>query len=225
MRGLPIGPHAHQGVHTDGEDLYTRLLEGAPPGPGRTEVGEDGATYRSFPPGATKLAAMVKLGIKSWPFRGDSRVLYLGAGAGTTVSYVSDICPRGQVLAVEFAPEPFRSLVELARARSNVFPILADAWDPSAYAAQVGPPVDVVYQDVAQRDQWAIARRNVDVHMDPGGWLLLVVKARSVDVSMAAPRVFEGVAGQAAADGYRVVETVDMDRFDEGHAVLVIRRG
>jgi len=168
---------------------------------------------------------MVKLGIKSWPFRGDSRVLYLGAGAGTTVSYVSDICPRGQVLAVEFAPEPFRSLVELARARSNVFPILADAWDPSAYAAQVGPPVDVVYQDVAQRDQWAIARRNVDVHMDPGGWLLLVVKARSVDVSMAAPRVFEGVAGQAAADGYRVVETVDMDRFDEGHAVLVIRRG
>lgn len=225
MRGLPIGPHAHHGVHTDGEDLFTRLLDGAPPGPVRTVVGEDGSTYRSFPPAATKLAAMVKLGMRSWPLREASRVLYLGAGAGTTVSYVSDICPLGQVLAVEFAPEPFRSLVEMARGRPNVVPILADAWDPSAYAAQVGPPVDVVYQDVAQRDQWGIARRNVDAHMAPGGWLMLVVKARSVDVSSGASRVFQEVADRASAEGYRVVETVDLGRFDEGHAVLVIRRG
>jgi fibrillarin-like pre-rRNA processing protein len=217
-------PHAHQGVYTDGTDLFTRLLEGASPGTVRTVTGEDGVVFRSFPPAATKLAALVKSGVRSWPFRPDSRVLYLGAGAGTTVSYVSDICPRGTVVAVEFAPEPFRALVEVARDRPNVLPVLADAREPATYSVQVGPPADVVYQDVAQRDQWEIASRNSRALLAGGGTLLLVVKARSVDVARPADQVFQDVAGEATAAGYRVLETVDLGTFAEGHALLVIER-
>jgi fibrillarin-like pre-rRNA processing protein len=217
-------PHDHQGVFTDGTDLFTRLLDGATPGTVRTVTDGEGAVYRSFPPAATKLAALVKAGARSWPFLPDSRVLYLGAGAGTTASYVSDICPRGTVVAVEFAPEPFRALVEVARDRPNVLPVLADAREPATYSVQVGPPVDVVYQDVAQRDQWEIARRNVMTLMAPDGKLILVVKARSVDVTRRAGAVFEDVARQAAKAGFRVLETVDLDAFAEGHAVLVIER-
>ena len=216
--------HAHQGVFTDGRDLYTRMLDGAPAGSHRTVVGGDGHTYRSFPPTATKLSALVKAGVGHWPFREDSRVLYLGAGAGTTVSYVSDICPLGTVVAVEFAPEPFRDLVEVARERPNVLPVLADAREPAAYSVQVGPPVDVVYQDVAQRDQWSIAERNVRALMAGEGTLMLVVKARSVDVARRAERVHADVARQASDAGFRVVETVDLGAYAEGHAVLVIKR-
>jgi fibrillarin-like pre-rRNA processing protein len=217
-------PHDHEGVYTDGADLFTRLMEGASPGTVRTVAGGEGEVYRSFPPAATKLAAYIRSGGSAWPFRHDSRVLYLGAGAGTTASYVSDICPHGTVVAVEFAPEPFRELVTVARDRPNVLPVLADARDPSTYSVQVGPPVDVVYQDVAQRDQWEIARRNARALMAGDGTLLLVVKARSVDVARSAHRVFDEVAARAEADGFRVRETVDIGAYAEGHAVLVVER-
>jgi fibrillarin-like pre-rRNA processing protein len=220
-----IRPHAHSGVFTDGEDLFTMCTAGTTSTTGRTVDGPDGERYRSFPPGGTKLAALVKRGVRSWPFREDSRVLYLGAGAGTTVSYVSEVCPRGQVFAVEFAPEPFRSLVEVARGRSNVLPILADARVPDAYAAQVGGPVDVLYQDVAQRDQWDIARRNAEVFLQVGGWVVLVVKASSVDVSTPSGRVYQDVMTAMEASGYRVEEWLDLEPFDREHAVFIARRG
>jgi len=216
--------HVHSGVHTDGTDLFTRLLKGAPEGPGRVVEGEDGHLYRSFPPTATKLSAMVKLGMEHWPFSETSRVLYLGAAAGTTVSYISDICPRGHLFAVEFAPEPFRSLVDVARGRPNVVPILADARRPSAYAVQVGPPVDVLYQDVAQRDQWDIGERNAQALLSPGGTLILVIKASSVDISRPASRIFEVVAEKAAAGNFDVLEMVDLGNYDRDHAVLVAKR-
>jgi fibrillarin-like pre-rRNA processing protein len=84
--------------------------------------------------------------------------------------------------------------------------------------------VDVVYQDVAQRDQWEIARRNATALMAANGTLLLVVKARSVDVARSARHVFDEVAARAEADGFRVRETVDIGTYAEGHAVLVVER-
>lgn len=224
MVGKAIGPHANSGVYTDGTDLYTRLIDGASEGTVRTERGEDGYIYRSFPPTATKLAALVKMGVQRWPFVPDSRVLYLGAGAGTTVSYVSDICPQGTVIAVEFAPEPFYALVDVARDRPNVLPILADARDPSTYSMQVVLPVDVIYQDVAQRDQWGIAHKNVQALMADEGWLVLVVKARSIDVSKPAFDVVNQVASDATASGYRVMEMVDISAFAEDHYVIIAER-
>lgn len=219
-----IRPHSHSGVYTDGKDLYTLCTAGAAQGAGRTVRGEDGHDYRSFPPGGTKLAALVKRGVTNWPFRHDSRVLYLGAGAGTTVSYVSEVCPRGQVFAVEFAPEPFRSLVEVARGRSNVLPILADARTPEAYTTQVGGPVDIVYQDVAQRDQWDIAHRNAQVFLERGGWLVLVVKASSVDVSVPASSVYGDVRTAMGGSGYALEEWLELEPFDREHAAFIARR-
>jgi fibrillarin-like pre-rRNA processing protein len=218
-----IRQHSHSGIYTDGHDLYTLSLVGTDVGAGRPVKEEGGTPYRPFPPGDTKLAALVKRQPRNWPFDEDTRVLYLGAGAGTTASYLSDICHRGQIFAVEFAPEPFMRLVEVARGRPNVVPIMADARDPAAYAVQVGPPVDVVYQDVAQRDQWDIARRNAEALLSPGGWVVLVCKAKSIDVALPAREVFEHVRAQAEAAGYRVDEEVDLEPFDREHAVLMIR--
>lgn len=177
MKPKAIRPHSLRGVFTDGSNLYTRSLLGHSTEAGATVEGENGHNYRPFHPNHSKLAAMVKRQGRTWPFEEASRVLYLGAGAGTTVSFMSDICPEGLVVAVEFAPEPFRSLVEVARARSNVVPILADARRPEAYAAELSGGVDVVYQDIAQRDQWDIMRRNADAYLPPGGWAVLNVKA------------------------------------------------
>jgi rRNA 2'-O-methyltransferase fibrillarin len=54
-----------------------------------------------------------------------SKVLYLGAASGTTVSHVSDIVgPEGTVYAVEFSHRPGRDLINMAKSRTNVIPIV-----------------------------------------------------------------------------------------------------
>ncbi|KAF7088831.1 hypothetical protein CFC21_091900 [Triticum aestivum] len=57
-----------------------------------------------------------------------TRVLYLGAAFGTTVSHVSDIVgPTGLVYVVEFSHRSGRDLVNMAKKRTNVIPITEDA--------------------------------------------------------------------------------------------------
>ena len=224
MQPRSIMPHTHQGVFTDGDDLYTLSLLGEAPEAGATLRGANGGFYRSFSPSRTKLAAAVKRRAEHWPFEPASRVLYLGAAAGTTVTFLSDICPEGEILAVEFAPEPFRDLVEVARSRSNVVPILADARRPRDYMAQVAGPVDVVYQDLAQRDQWGILHRNAEAFLAPDGWAVLVVKARSVSATDPAQAVYDGVRRSAESAGYSVMEFIDLDPFDREHGVFILKR-
>jgi fibrillarin-like pre-rRNA processing protein len=217
--------HSYFGVFTDGRDLFTKSLLGTEmANASRLVEGEDGAIYRPFPPATTKMAAMVKHDIAQWPFGTDSRVLYLGAGAGTTVSFMSDVCPEGQIFAVEFAPEPFRSLVGISRLRTNVVPIMADARRPSEYIHQVGPPVDVIYQDVAQRDQWEIAQRNARELLSPGGSIVLVVKAMSIDVSRRAHEVFGQVRSGIIKAGYTITAFVELDPYHRDHGVFVASR-
>ena len=60
------------------------------------------------------------------------RVLYLGAANGTTVSHVADYTEV--VYAVEFAPRPMQDLLEVARRRKNIVPLMADASRPELYA-------------------------------------------------------------------------------------------
>lgn len=80
-------------------------------------------------------------------------MLYLGAAAGTTVSHVADIVgPSGCVYAVEFAHRPGRDLINMAKSRTNVIPIIEDARHPLKYRMLVGM-VDTVFADVAQPDQ------------------------------------------------------------------------
>ncbi len=227
MHSKAISPHAMAGIYTDGVDLYTRsLVTGAPGAVGAPVTGENGYEYRPFPPGRTKLAAIVKRRARTWPFAEGSRVLYLGAGAGTTVSFVSDICPRGTVIAVEFAPDPFRELVEVARARPNVVPVLADARTPAAYRAHVGGQVDIVYQDVAQRDQWDILRRNADAYLAPDGHAVLIIKAKSVDVGAPAREVYEAVRREIDASAYEVEDFMELDPYEKEHGAFILgRRG
>ncbi len=114
---------------------------------------------RVWDPYRSKLSALyhVGTGIELTP---GMRVLYLGAANGTTVSHVADYVEV--VYSVEFAPRPMQDLLEVARRRKNVMPIMADASRPEHYAPLV-EPVDLLYQDVAQPDQAAIAIRNLSI--------------------------------------------------------------
>jgi fibrillarin-like pre-rRNA processing protein len=205
-------------VIKDKKQLATRNLD-----PGKTVYGEklipvEGVEYRTWDPRRSKLGAMIlkKFNI---PLKEDSKVLYLGAASGTTVSHVSDIVSEGTVYAVEFAPRSMRDLIGLASRRKNVHPILADARNPDSYFHLV-EPVDLIFQDVAQPNQAEIAARNAIRFLKKDGYLLLSIKARSID-TVANPReVFKEEVKkleQAFKPGFEILNAKDLMPYHEDH--------
>lgn len=210
------------GVYTDGAWLYTRNLVPGNAVYGEGLVRDGGIEYRKWDATRSKLAAYLKRGGRSWPFRATSSILYLGAGSGTTVSHLSDICPQGSIVAIEISPRVFRDLVSVAETRPNLIPILADATQPQSYRNHVGP-VDIVYQDVAQRDQESIFLRNLEF-LRPDGIGFLFVKARSVDVAARPADVYSRAREFLTTRGYDVIDLRELNPFEVDHAVLVVRR-
>jgi fibrillarin-like pre-rRNA processing protein len=171
---------------------------------------------RIWEPYRSKLAALYHVG-KGVELESSLRVLYLGAANGTTVSHVADYTEA--VYAVEFAPRPMQDLIEVALRRKNVIPIMADATRPETYAPLV-ETVDLVYQDVAQPDQAAIAIRNC-VFLKPDGYLILMLKTRSVDVRKDPGLVFDETIAALKEAGFIVQETVWLAPYHQDHAAIV----
>lgn len=178
--------------------------------------------YRVWDPFRSKLAALLLKDIGSGPHidRGFS-VLYLGAATGTTVSHISDILSDGLVYAVEFSPRSMRDLLRLCERRENIMPILANAAKPEEYCRLV-EPVDLVYQDVAQRNQAEIASLNCARYLKPGGDLIFMIKTRSVDVTATPESVYRSEIKKLK--GVDLLGAVDLLPFHQDHWAVWARR-
>merc|ERR1711871_455879 len=120
------------------------------------------------------------MGANIWIAPG-SKVLYLGAAAGTSVSHVSDVVgPTGQVYAVEFSHRSGRDLINVAKSRTNIIPIIEDARHPLKYRMLIGM-VDTVFADVAQPDQARIVALNSHHFLKNGGHFVISIKASCID--------------------------------------------
>jgi len=195
--------------------------------PGRTFYGEptymvDGVEYRSWNPTRSKLAAAIMKEVGVMPVKPGANVLYLGAASGTTVSHVSDILGEtGHVWAVDFAPRALRDLLDkVARYRSNVSPILGDANKPMEYSHLV-PMADVLFADVAQPNQAEIVVKNASMYLKEGGWAMLSIKSRSVDVRRRPRDVYEGEVAVLEGGGLKVRELVELDPYEKDHAMAL----
>ncbi|MEM4936502.1 MAG: fibrillarin-like rRNA/tRNA 2'-O-methyltransferase, partial [Sulfolobales archaeon] len=143
--------------------------------PGRRVYGEwlfnyENVEYREWNHIRSKLAASLYKGIRELVISSGSKVLYLGAGSGTTASHISDIIGhKGRIYAIEFAPRVMRELVTVADYRKNIVPILADARFPERYSMIV-PQVEVIYADIAQPEQASIVVANAKMFLKSGGY-------------------------------------------------------
>jgi len=171
---------------------------------------------RVWDPYRSKLAALYHEGT-GVEITSDTRVLYLGAANGTTVSHIADYADV--VYAVEFAPRPMQDLLEVARRRKNIVPIMADASRPEQYAPLV-ETVDLLYQDVAQPDQAMIAIRN-SAFLTRGGRLILMLKTRSVDVRKEPGVVFRETVDALTSAGFVVQESLWLAPCHQDHAAIV----
>ena len=196
--------------------------------PGRRVYGEwlfkvGDVEYREWNAYRSKLAAALLKGIKELVIKKGSKVLYLGAGSGTTPSHVSDLVGNeGIVYAVEFAPRVMRELINVAEVRKNLVPILGDARFPQRYA-HIVDEVDVLYADVAQPEQASLVNINAKYFLKDGGYLYLAIKARSIDVTKEPDEVYKREIDTLIKGGFEIVDVVHLDPFDRDHAMVLAR--
>jgi fibrillarin-like pre-rRNA processing protein len=198
--------------------FYTRNLV-----PGQSVYGENlkrikGKEYREWDPRRSKLGAGLQKGVKNY-FKKDNKALYLGAATGTTVSHVSDLVPNGRVYAVEFAPESMKHLIILAKKRENIIPLFNDANKPDEY--EFIEKVDIVFQDVAQRNQVEIFTKNCKAFLKKQGIGLLVIKSRSINVSKKPGLVFKQVENELKKN-FKILYSTRLEPFEKDHKMYVL---
>lgn len=176
--------------------------------------------YRIWEPRRSKLGAAIMNGIKTFPFEDDSKILYLGASSGTTPSHISDISSKGTIWCVEFSPRMMRNLVELCRTRKNMIPILDDATKPLNYL-QLLEKVDILYSDVAQPKQSELFMDNMRIYLKQGGKGIIMIKARSIDVTKNPKKIFKEEESKLIKGGFRVLEKINLEPYEKDHLAIV----
>ncbi|MDK2783662.1 MAG: fibrillarin-like pre-rRNA processing protein [Thermococcaceae archaeon] len=196
--------------------------------PGQKVYGErvikwEGEEYRIWNPNRSKLGAAILNGLKNFPIKPGTNVLYLGIASGTTASHVSDIVGwEGKIFGIEFSPRVLRELVPLVEERRNIIPILGDATKPEEYRALV-TKVDVIFEDVAQPTQAKILIDNAKAYLKSGGYGMISVKSRSIDVTKEPEEVFKEVEKELS-EYFEVVERISLEPYEKDHALIVVRK-
>ena len=182
-----------------------------------------GIEYRNWEPFRSKLAACLMNGLEEFPFLEKSSILYLGVSTGTTISHISDIVgPQGMIFGVEHSSRVARDFLDrVAVYRKNIVPIIQDARQPDQYFS-VFSKVDVVYVDIAQPDQTKIAIDNCKMYLKKRGFLFLVVKTRSIDVTKDPKRIIDEEVKKLQND-FEIVQQIDLTPFDKDHAMIIAK--
>ncbi len=182
-----------------------------------------GIEYRLWDPFRSKLAAAIMNELEYFPFENKSKVLYLGASTGTTVSHISDIVgPSGIVFSVEHASRVARDFLDrVASHRANIIPILQDARKPKEYFSVFGK-VDIVYVDIAQPDQTKIAMDNCNMYLKKNGYFFLVIKTRSIDVTKSPKKIIEEET-QKLRSSFEILQSIDLHPYDKDHAMVIAK--
>ena len=217
-----IHPHKFQDVFTDGKNIYTMNLVPKESVYGESIVKIRDIEYRRWDPYRSKLSAFIKKGGVTFPFKRKTVTLYLGAASGTTASHISDISSEGINYCIEVSRLPFQKLLFLSRKRRNIIPILNDAVFPDKYK-HIVPMVDVIYQDIAQRDQLWIFLKNMHF-VKKEGIGIIMVKARSIDVSINPIEIYKQIEEDFIKNGLDVLEKKELFPYAKDHAVIVVRK-
>ena len=176
--------------------------------------------YREWDAFKSKLCATIHKGSPNIGIRKDDVVLYLGCATGTTVSHVSDIVgKKGLIFAVDIAPKVMRNMIFVAEKRDNIVPILADANNTKELAPRISA-VDVLFQDIAQKNQLSIFLKNVDLFLKPGGYALLAVKARSIDVTRKPKKIFNEVKAELEKN-LEIIDQRTLEPFQLDHCMFI----
>lgn len=178
--------------------------------------------YRSWNPFRSKLAAALQKGL-TLHLPPTTSVLYLGASTGTTVSHFSDILNKGIIYAVEHSPISANQLLRVCENRENIIPIVEDAFHPERYSVYV-PQVDLIYQDISQRNQAEIFLANINKYLKDDGQAILMIKARSINVALKPQQAYEQVITTLKKNTITILQKIELAPFEKDHAALLVSK-
>ena len=186
-------------------------------------IKQKGTEFRLWDPFRSKLAAAIMKELEHFPFENRTKVLYLGASTGTTISHISDIVgPSGIIFGVEHASRVARDFLDrVASHRANIIPILQDARKPKEYFSVFGK-VDIVYVDIAQPDQTKIAMENCELFLKKNGYFYLIIKTRSIDVTKAPSKIIEEEI-EKLKPKFEILQTINLHPYDKDHAMVIAK--
>jgi len=213
------------GVFEQEGKLFTKSFA-----PGTVVYGEkiiqsNGSEFRQWDFFRSKLAGAIKNGLQEMPIRQGSKVMYLGAAEGTTVSHVSDIVGgSGIVFGVDISERVMRKFITVAEQRPNIVPIIADAAKPWVYKEFTGSAkIDVLYQDVAQQGQAKIFLKNAEHFLEKGAAGMLVIKAKSISQQSNVAGVFEKEIAMLN-ELFKVKQVINLKPFEKDHAFVLCEK-
>lgn len=213
-------------IYFEKNNIFTKNLC-----PGITVYGErltviKGGEYRYWNPRRSKLAAWFlkyKNGLKIFEDISTPRILYLGAASGTTVSHISDFIVSGRIYAVEFAKVPMLKLLNIARQRKNILPIFENALFPERYSPYV-PQVDILYEDIAHRNQVLAFTLNADRFLKKNHHGLLMLKTRSISSIEKPEKVSRIVQNNLENLNYKIISNIALTPFVKDHYAILVKK-
>ena len=168
--------------------------------------------WDTWNPYHSKLSAYLLAGGENWPFKKNSKVLYLGSAEGNNISYLSKICKTDTITAVDISAVAMAELLVLAKNKKNIIPCLNDAHFPERYRIQANNP-EIIYQDIAQNDQVDIFIRNFNYFKPKCAFLMLKTQSiagRNKEIFKETEKKLNQI--------FEKVETVNINKWAKGHS-------
>lgn len=174
---------------------------------------------RYWDPTRSKVCAALKKGLNILPLKEDSTILYLGAAEGYTCSYISDLAFQGIIFGVDFSAHSMQKFVLLCKERENLYPILGDANKPEDYKQLVDCKVDLIIQDVAQKNQIEILTENAKEFLKPEGYVILSLKTTAISQRDTRAIIDEEI--RKFEKEFTIVDKRRLDPFEKKHMIIV----
>ncbi len=209
-------------IYSNGKNIYTKNFTPSFQVYNEKLVKQNNIEYREWNPKRSKLAAMILKGCKKLPIKENSKILYLGAGSGTTASHISDIAEKGIIYCVEFSNRSFLKLIKVCEKRGNMIPLLYDANYIERYQ-NIVKDVDIVYQDIAQKNQTRIFLKNL-IFLKNGGYGIFMVKARSIDVTLDPKIIYKKIIKELKKENLQVIESLALDPYEKDHMAIIVKK-
>lgn len=108
----------------------------------------------------------------------------------------------------------------MAKSRPNVVPIIEDARNPIKYRMIV-PMVDVLFADVAQKDQARIFATNAHHFLKNGGHFIISIKANCIDSTAEPSVVFAHVREELIKHGFKPLSQANLEPYQRDHAAVL----
>ena len=173
--------------------------------------------WAKWNPFHSKLSAYLLGGGTYWPFEKNSKILYLGAAEGNTISFLSEICTENTITAVEISTVAMAELLKLVDKKKNIIPYLGDAHFPNRYQIQANEP-EIIYQDIAQNDQVDIFLNNCSYFKPKFAFLMLKTQSISNKKKMLLEDTLKKLN-----ERFKIVETININKWAKGHTAYYMQ--